>query len=326
MDHQLHEIAGFRTAGGETLARAVLAYKTWGALNPAGDNCIVLPGFYTGTHRAYANLIGPGRALDPDRWFIVAANAFGNGLSSSPSNTDMTDGAPFPVMTLADNVRAQHDLLFGRLGVKRIALAGGFSMGAMQAYAWAALYPDQVERLLPWCGSARCWPLNQVFLEGLLRALDADPTPERKAGRRAFGRSYAGWAYSADYYRDERWRERGHASLEAFLASWEEDYVPWDWRDLTAMLETWRTAQPERLVPGADLKSYLGRIRARTVVMPCDRDAYFTLAEGRIEAALIPHARLEVISSDYGHIAGAPGRLTAVTAQIERAMAELLAS
>jgi homoserine O-acetyltransferase/O-succinyltransferase len=229
-------------------------------------------------------------------------------------------------MTLADNVRAQHDLLFSRLGVKRVALASGFSMGAMQAYAWAALYPGLVERLLPWCGSARCWPLNQVFISGLLRTLEADPTPEREAGRRAFGRSYAGWAYSADYYRDERWRERGYASLEAFLDSWEEDYVPWDWRDLAAMLETWRTAQPERLVPGADLKSYLGRIRARTIVMPCDRDVYFTLAESRIEAALIPHARLEAISSDHGHVAGVPGRLPAVTAQVERAMAELLAS
>lgn len=323
MDHQLHEIAGFSTAGGEALGRAVLAYRTWGALNPAGDNCIVLPSFFTGTHRAYASLIGPGRALDPDRWFIVATNAFGNGLSSSPSHSGE---APFPVMTLADNVRAQYDLLFGRLGVKRIALVSGWSMGAMQAYAWAALYPDRVERLLPWCGSARCWPLNQVFIEGLLRTLEADPTPERKAGRRAFGRSYAGWAYSADYYRNERYRERGYSSLEAFLASWEEDYVPWDWRDLVAMLETWRTAQPERLVPGADLKSYLGRIRARTIVMPCDQDAYFTLAESRIEASLIPSARLEVISSDHGHVAGAPGRLPAVTAQVERALAELLNS
>jgi homoserine O-acetyltransferase len=323
MDHQRHEIAEFQTAGGETLARAVLAYQTYGALNAAGDNCIVLPSYYTGTHRSYASMIGPGRALDPDRWFIVAPNAFGNGLSSSPSNAG---DARFPIMTLADNVRAQHDLLFGRLGVTRIALACGWSMGAMQAYAWAALYPEQVERLLPWCGSARCWPLNQVFIEGLLRTLDGDPTPERKAGLRAFGRSYAGWAYSAGYYRAERYRERGFANLEDFLVSWEDDHVAWDWRDLAAMLETWRTAQPDRLVAGTDLESYLGRIRARTVVMPCDQDAYFTLAENQIEAALIPNARLEVISSDHGHVAGAPGRIPAVTAQVERAMTDLLNS
>jgi homoserine O-acetyltransferase len=323
MDHQRHEIADFQTGGGETLSRAVLAYQTYGALNPAGDNCIVAPSWFTGGPRSYASMIGPGRALDPDRWFIVVPNAFGNGHSSSPSNTGEVR---FPVMTLGDNVRAQHDLLFGRLGVKRIALACGWSMGAMQAYAWAALYPEQVERLLPWCGSARCWPLNEVFIEGLLRTLDADPTAERKAGLRAFGRSYAGWALSPGFYRDERYRERGFASLEDFLVSWEDDHVGWDWRDLVAMLDTWRTAQPDRLVAGADLKSYLGRIRARTVVMPGDQDAYFTLAENQIEAALIPGARLEVISSDHGHCAGAPGRVPAATAQLERALAELLDS
>jgi homoserine O-acetyltransferase len=321
MDYARYDLGDFVTAGGERLPGASLAYRTYGAQNAARDNCIVLPSYYTGTHRSYAPMIGPGRALDPERWFIVAPNAFGNGLSSSPSHSP--DGV-FPLITLADNVRAQHQLVFERLGVRRVALACGWSMGAMQAYAWAALYPDEVERLLPWCGSAQCWPLNRVFLEGLLRALDADPDPAKKAGLRAFGRSYAGWAYSAGFYREEAWRRLGFASLEEFLVWWEDDHVGWDVRDLVAMLETWRSAEPGRLLPAADLASYLGRIQARTVVMPCDQDAYFTLAENEIEAALIPNARLEVIRSDFGHCAGAPGREPAAAAQIEAAIARLL--
>ena len=321
MDHERFDLGELRTQAGEALPDAVLAYRTWGALNPARDNCIVLPSYYTGTHRSYAPIIGPGRALDPARWFIVAPNLFGNQLSSSPSNSER--GA-FPRMTLADNVHAQHRLVFERLGVRRVALACGWSMGAMQAYAWAALFPADVERLLPWCGAARCWPLNRVFLEGLSRTLEADPDPGKTAGLRAFGRSYAGWAYSAAFYREEQWRRLGFASLEAFLLSWEDDHAAWDWRDLAAQLETWRSAAPDELIPGADLASYLGRIRARTVVMACDQDAYFTLAENAIEAALVPGADLEVIRSSFGHCAGAPGREPTAAAQIEAALHRLL--
>jgi homoserine O-acetyltransferase len=321
MDHEIFHLGDFRTDAGAVLPKARLAYRTYGALNAARDNAIVLPSYYTGTHRSYEAMIGPGRALDPERWFIVALNAFGNGLSSSPSQARQGD---FPLLTVADNVRAQHQLVVSRLGVRRVALACGWSMGAMQAYAWAALYPDLVQRLLPWCGSAQCWPLNRVFLEGLFRILDADPEPGKKAGLRAFGRSYAGWAYSAGFYRCALYRQLGHETLEDVLLAWEEDHAAWDVRDLTAMLETWRSAEPERLAPGADLAAYLGRVQARTVIMPCDRDAYFTLAEAEIEAALIPGARLEVIASDFGHCAGAPGREPAVTAQIDAALQRLL--
>jgi homoserine O-acetyltransferase len=90
-------------------------------------------------------------------------------LSSSAA-----DAADFPaVVTMADNVRAQHRLLTGHFGVTRIAAAYGFSMGAGQAYHWAALFPELVERAIVVCGSARTSVHNKVFLSGLLRTLEA---------------------------------------------------------------------------------------------------------------------------------------------------------
>src|SRR4051794_4875606 len=127
MDYELFELGDFLTDAGGIIPRARLAYRTHGTLNAAGDNCIVVPSYYTGTHRSYGCMIGPGRALDPERWFIVTMNAFGNGLSSSPSHGG---AGGFPLVTLADNVRAQHELVFGRLAVRRVALACGWSMGA----------------------------------------------------------------------------------------------------------------------------------------------------------------------------------------------------
>ena len=101
-------------------------------------------------------LIRTGRALDPERYFIIIPNMLGNGLSSSPSKIGPPhDRGRFPGVTVADNVRMQHRLLTEQLGIERTALVYGWSMGGQQAYHWAALYPEIVERIAVVCGSAR---------------------------------------------------------------------------------------------------------------------------------------------------------------------------
>ena len=106
------------------------------------------------------------------RYFIVIPNLFGNGLSSSPSNSDVM---PFPAISYHDAVAVQRRLLVEQFGISKIALVYGWSMGGMQAYHWAACHPEMVERAAIVCGSARCSPYNHVFLEGVKAALTADP-------------------------------------------------------------------------------------------------------------------------------------------------------
>ena len=190
-----------------------LAYKTYGTLNARKDNVIVYPTSFSAQHYDTEWLIQRGGALDPDRYFIVIPNLFGNGLSSSPSNSSVT---PFPAISYHDAVAVQRRLLVEQFGISKIALVYGWSMGGMQAYHWAACYPDMVERAAIVCGSARCSPYNHVFLEGVKAALTADPmfrdgrfVAKPSAGLRAMGRVYAGWAMSHAYYRDEVWREAG---------------------------------------------------------------------------------------------------------------------
>jgi homoserine O-acetyltransferase len=206
-------------------------------------------------------------------------------------------------------VALQHRLL-ASLEVKNIALLYGWSMAAMQGYNWAAEYPDMVKSLLAVCGSAKCWPLNHVFLEGLKAAMGTT------GNRAAFGRAYAGWAYSAAFYRDELYKPLGFTTREAFLKFWEDDHLSFDHRDLLAMLWTWQNADLDNAA--------LGKIIARTIIMPADTDMYFTEAEARLEARAIPNATLRVLQSPYGHCAGAPGRFVAETAQVERAIKDLL--
>jgi homoserine O-acetyltransferase len=332
-DYEVLDLGDLPLASGEVLRGARLAYATYGTLNDNRDNCIVFPTYYTGTHRSNARIIGAGKALDPSRYFIVVPGMFGNGLSSSPSNTQGDQaGGRFPRVTIRDNVEAQHRLVVQRLGVRRVELVTGWSMGALQAYQWAVSYPDLVERLLPFCGSARCWPQNWVFLEGVRTALTADPTyaggcyttPPTK-GLRAFGRVYAGWAYSPAFFREQLYRNLGFEELEAFLKAWEEDHLEWDANDLLLKLWSWQHADPSAHPDfDGDLSAALGAVRARTIVMPCDTDRYFTLEENRIEAAMVPGSELRPFRSPYGHCAGAPGRFPAEMEFLDAAMKELL--
>jgi len=201
--HRIFELGDVRLQSGAVLKAAELAYATYGTLGPNGDNAILLPTFYTGTHLRNEALFGVGRAIDPSRHFVVSINLFGNGYSSSPSNSAAPQAGPrFPPVTLFDNVVCQHRLLT-KLGVRRIALILGWSLAAMQAYQWAAQYPDMVEAILPYCGAARCSPLNYAFLDGPKAALQADAvwnegdyTAPPEKGLRAFARVYVAWAYS----------------------------------------------------------------------------------------------------------------------------------
>lgn len=298
---------------GGTIRGAQLAWQAHGTLSAARDNVIVYPCSYTADHDDLAWLIGPDGVLDPGRWFIVIPDMFSNGRSSSAATT-----ASFPsVVTMADNVRAQRRLLSEVFGVDRVAAAYGFSMGAGQAYHWAALYPDLVERAIVVCGSARTSVHNKVFLSGLLRTLEAAPEyagdgrfrAEPAATLRAFGHIYAGWGLSQDFYRERLYETAlGAPGLDAFLKSdWEDSFAAHRAADLYAQALTWQEADisANDLYQG-DFPKALAAIRARVLLMPSATDLYFRVADNEAELAHLSSAELAVIPSIWGHWAGSP--------------------
>lgn len=335
-DYEIFELGDHPLLGGGVLKGARLAYKTYGTLSPAGDNVVVMPTFYTGTHDRNEGFFGPGRALDPARHFIVSVNLFGNGVSSSPSNTvgDQA-GGNFPHVTLHDNIAAQHRLLTERLGVTQIALVTGWSMAGCQSYQWAVQYPDMVRAILPFCASARTSPHNFVFLEGVKAALCADPVwngghydAQPVEGLKAFGRVYAGWAFSQPFYRDGLYKQLGYDSPMALMDDWAIDHAEnWDANNLLCKLATWQagdvSAGPRF---NGNFKAALRSIRARSILMPCTRDLYFPPEDNEIEATLIPGAIFRPYASDFGHCAANPGNDAGFTAQLDASIAELLQS
>jgi homoserine O-acetyltransferase len=295
---------------GGTLKDARVVYKTYGTLSPGRDNVIVYPTSYGAQHSDIEWLVNVEHALDPSRYFIVIPNMFTNGLSSSPSNTP-----DFPHVTTYDNVMQQRRLLAEAFGVDRVKMVYGWSMGAQQAYHWAALFGDSVERIVVNCGSAKTAPHNFVFLEGVRTALQADPawngeryTAKPERGLRAMGRIYAGWAASQTFYRRELWRGQGFTSLEDYLVrGWEAGFLRRDAHDLLAQLWTWQNSDisANDLFRG-DLEMALSSIKARVLLMPSATDLYFQTEDNRLELPHLKRGRLAEIPSVWGHRAGNP--------------------
>jgi len=295
-------------AGG-TLPDARLVWKTHGTLDAIRNNIVVYPTSYGAQHPDLEWLIGPEGILDPTRWFIVIPNMFANGLSSSPSNT-----SAWPELVTAwDNVRAQARLLREVWGIERVHAVYGWSMGAQQAYHWAAAFPAAVGRIVVNCGSARTAEHNRVFLRSMMAILEAAPeydgrahftAPPRKAFR-AFGRAYAAWALSQDFYRAGlHLSALGAPDLETFLVrDWEERFARRDAGDLLAQLRTWDAGD---IADGGDLPAALQRIAAKVLLLPGDTDLYFRIADNAAELPHLRQGQLRPIPSIWGHRAGNP--------------------
>jgi homoserine O-acetyltransferase len=314
MDYEIFQLGDITLQSEMTLRNAFLVYKTYGTLNANKSNAIVYPTWYSGQHYDNEWLIGEGMALDPQKYFIIVPNMLGNGLSTSPSNTPQPfDKACFPEITVYDQVRFQHQLVTQKFGIEKIALVTGWSMGAQQTFQWGASYPDMVERIAPFAGTARTWPHNVVFLEGVKAAVRADAAwnngwysePPTK-GLRAVGRVYAGWGLSQAFYREECYRDMGYHSLEDFLVGyWEGFFLKKDANNLLAMAWTWIHADisANPLYHG-DFEKALSSIKARAIVMPGRTDLYFTPEDGEYEVKRMPNATFRPIESIWGHFAG----------------------
>ncbi|WP_231750923.1 alpha/beta fold hydrolase [Mycobacterium sp. NAZ190054] len=316
-------VPGFSLESGAVLDDAQVSFRTHGALSPAGDNAVLLFTYYTGDDDSYRPWIGPGRPIDPSEHFVVIVNHFGGGVSSSPS----TSGAGFPDVGVGDSVRAAKLVLDG-LGVRRLRLVAGWSLGGMQSLDFAARYPECASAVFALCSAARCSPINQVFLDSVSATLSAgcpntDGHDLATAARLdTFGRVYAGWAYCEQFFAEEVYREFGYNSPADVLERWGEDHRAMHAGDLMAALRMWRAADGGGSLDA--LAERLGRITARTVLMPAVTDTYFTVAENTLEAAFLRNGEVRPMVSPLGHVAGRPGIRPREQDEVDACLRELV--
>lgn len=307
-------LANFTLESGAVLPIANVAYATFGTLNAARDNAILIPSWYGSDHHGYDFLIGPGKALDPAKYFLVATEMFANGFSSSPSNTAAPFAGPdFPAIAIRDDVEAARRVLES-LGITRLRAVVGFSMGAQQAFQWAVSHPEMVPAIVPYCGTAKTYPHGIVRLEGAISAVSADAafaggryTSPPVKGLAAWSTHWAGWVWSQEWWRRELFKPQFKTVDEVLASRIQRDAV----RDVNNLIAQARTWQHHDIgdTPGfnGDHEKALRAITARVLYMPGETDLYFPVGDAKYESQFLKDVTFAPIPSLWGHSAGSGG-------------------
>ena len=338
-DYDLVGVGRLDLEEGGSIPDCRLAVATFGTLNEARDNAILVTTWYSGTHQIFRDVyIGPEHALNPDRYFIVVVNQIGGGLSTSPHNASGANAdigmSRFPHVRIGDDVVAQERLLREHFGIETLQLVVGGSMGAQQTYEWMVRFPEKVKRAAPIAGTAQNTPHDFLFGTALIEAITSDPGfkggeysshADVVDGLKRHAGIWAVMGFSTEFWKQEVWRALEFESKEAFLAGFLEPYfTAMDPNDLLCMAWKWQRGDVARHT-GGDLAAALGRNAATTRIMPINEDMFFPVRDHETEQALTPNSQLRVIDDVLGHLA-LFGVAPTYIGQVDQHLRELLAT
>jgi homoserine O-acetyltransferase/O-succinyltransferase len=318
--HQLYAEGDLKLEGGEAIKDFSISYVTHGTLNEKKSNAILMTSSIAGNHHRIDFLIGPGKALDTNRYFIIATDAIGNGLSTSPSNSKTQHGTAFPHFTIRDMVESQYRLVREKFGITHLLAVSGASMGGMQTVQWGVSHPEMMTALIALTPMARTPAWSVAVNEATRKALMADAeyndgnyTKQPEKGWRAWVDVLLTLAtrtpdgLKAEYSNGldvVKW-------IKGFEDTWLKggfDANNWIW-------QTWAYDRHDvGRTPGfnGDTIKALESIKAKAILMNAPGDLYNPTAEAANDAKHIAGARYILIPSMQGHFAASPAKATDV--------------
>lgn len=315
--HQMARLGDLTLESGEVIRDFGISYVTHGTLNAAKSNAILMVTAVGGNHHRLDFLIGSGKALDTEKYFIVATDAIGNGLTTSPSTSTAQPRMRFPRYAIRDMVTSQHRLLTEHLGINHVVAVIGPSMGGMQVLQWGVSQPDFMDSLVAMVPLARTPAWTVAVLEASRKAIMLDPAwaegnytspPERGIRLWRDILSFLA-ARSPELYRDQfagdpmavlPWLQAQEtAQLTAFDAN--------DW-----LYQTWAYERHDiGATPGmgGDLTRALRAIKAKTLILTGTKDLLNPEYEPQEAARFIRDVRVVTISPGTvtGHAAAGGG-------------------
>lgn len=313
----LHLEQAFQLESGEQLDRLTIYYTTHGQLNERRDNVVWVCHALTGNADPvewWPGLVGNGEVIDPQKHFIVCANMLGScygttGPADFQPNSEDIYGLEFPLITTRDMARL-HQRLADHLGIDRIYLGIGGSMGGQQLLEWAVMAPTLFRHLCPLATNTRHSPWGIAFNEAQRMAMQADETlgtNQPEAGRKGLEAARAIAMLSYRHYRtyEDSQGEEDVEKLVNYKASSYQRYQGkklWERFDPASYWVLSRAMDNHHLGRGrGDIAEALGAIQAKTLVIGIDTDILFPVAEQSEIAQMIPDSRFEIIPSDFGH-------------------------
>jgi len=329
--HQLYKMGDLKLESGEAIKDFAISYVTHGTLNAKKSNAILMVTAISGNHHRLDFMIGPGKALDTDKYFIIATDAISNGFSTSPSNSTAQPRMQFPKFLIRDMVTSQHRLLTEHLGINHVVAVVGPSMGGMQVLQWGVSHPDFMDSLVSLVPLAKTPAWTVAVLESSRKAIMLDQAWNQG--------NYA----SPPEQGIRLWRDillLAARSPEAYRAQFKNplDVIPWMQQQETNLIkafdandwiyQTWAYERHDvGTTPGmnGDTEEALQAIKAKTLILLGIKDLLNPEWEPEEAARSIRNAKVLTISpgSVTGH-AAAGGAIPADVAFINREAAAFL--
>ena len=301
-EQQFANIGDLKLQNGGVIRQCRVGYRTFGTLAADKSNVIVFTTWASGTSEQLKGSIGPGKLIDSASYFVVAIDALGNGVSSSPSNSRLQPRMRFPQFTLRDTVESQHELLTKVLRIDRVKAIVGISMGGMQAFQWVVSYPNFMEKAIPIVGSPRSSPYDLMHWHAEIQALMRDRdwnggnytvNPSRDLDF-AFGELLL--TTPADYNR-RKTREQVFADLAKARADAHRFDANNKIRQVQAMMQLDVSQEF-----GGSLERAAKAVKAKVLVVVAKQDHVVT-PEPATEFASLLGAKLLDLDGDCGHLA-----------------------
>jgi homoserine O-acetyltransferase/O-succinyltransferase len=314
--HQSYSMGDFRLESGEVIRDFAISYVTHGTLNASKSNAVLMVTAISGNHHRIDYLIGAGRALDPAKYFIIATDAIGNGLTTSPSNSKAQPGMAFPKFNIRDMVNSSQRLVKEKFGIEKLVTVIGASMGGMQALQFGVSYPGMAQSLVAIVplGRTPAWTTN--VLELTRQAIMTDPAwmggnyapsapPERGM------RMWARLLFSEIVRTPDQLQADFPNNLDTI--AWQNGIAESFWKRIDArdwVYQSWAYDQHNLgTTPGfnGDYPRALRSIKAKTLVLAGEGDLLNPEANAREAAQYIPGARYVTIKPGValGHWSGA---------------------
>lgn len=296
---QIANLGEFKLESGQTIRDCRIGYRTYGTLNAEQSNAIVVLTWFAGNSGGYASWVGTGNLFDTSKYFVIVIDAFGDGVSSSPSNSTSQPGAQFPPFTMRDMVRSQHELLTRELKLEHAYAVSGLSMGGMQTFEWMFTYPDFMDKAIPIVGTPKQTAYDLLLWGSeldLLESMRDVPGGEQKAMNAVADIQTMGLetpAYVASHVKPE--------DAGAFIKERRTGLVK---------LDPFNYASQLRAMIGIDVYRDFGEsaaeaakaIKAKTLVVVSLQDHMVNPAPAR-ELARLAKLPLVTLSGDCGHLA-----------------------
>jgi len=299
-DQQMGNLGTCKLAGGRQIEDCRIGYRTWGALNAQQSNAILFPTWFSGNSSNMAAFVGADKMIDPGKFFLIAVDALGDGVSSSPSNSENQHATRFPPFTIGDMVDAEYHLATEVLHLKHLHAVMGISMGGMQTFEWMVKYPAFMDVAIPIVGSPRLTSYDLLLWQAEVEAAEDDPLFQGGNYAQAPKLPLVEFIHTmnlstpAHYARTVARKDYEKKQEEYYF----KGILPFDGNDWVAQLEA---MIHHDVADGGALEAAAKKVKAKVLVVVAAQD-HMVNPQPALEFAPLIHAQTLILESDCGHL------------------------